>query len=92
MTIERCTLEDYVQILSNLTEFWGSERTRGLHHPMFVREFGDSAPGNAHSIAFHTSLGMSLIGQPNADGIPVVQDYAGPGEDRVVFDMSIEGI
>jgi hypothetical protein len=43
MTIERCTLEDYAQILVNLTEFWGSERTRGLHHRMFVREFGDSA-------------------------------------------------
>jgi GNAT superfamily N-acetyltransferase len=155
MIIERCTCEDYAHILSHLTEFWGSERTRALHHPMFVREFGDSAfvikdlvqvvaylfgfraqteqigyvhlvgvreghrrrglarrlyqhfiqsvgqcgcrrlkatttPGNADSIAFHASLGMSTTGELNADGIAVVRDYAGPGEDRVVFEMSID--
>ena len=40
---------------------------------------------NAVSIAFHKSLGMSLLGEPNEDGIPVVRDYSGPGEHRVVF-------
>jgi GNAT superfamily N-acetyltransferase len=46
-------------------------------------------PINRASIAFHRRLGMSLLGEPNADGIPVVKDYAGPGLDRVVFEMEI---
>jgi GNAT superfamily N-acetyltransferase len=44
---------------------------------------------NALSIAFHTALGMHLVGEANAAGIPVITDYSGPGEDRVVFRMAI---
>ncbi len=40
---------------------------------------------NKESISFHKNLGMDLLGEPNEDGIPVVKDYAGPGQDRVVF-------
>jgi ribosomal protein S18 acetylase RimI-like enzyme len=46
-------------------------------------------PSNAGSIAFHKSLGMTLLGEPNTDGIPVVPDYAGRGAARVVFRKSI---
>jgi GNAT superfamily N-acetyltransferase len=42
-------------------------------------------PGNLRSIAFHRSIGMDLLGEPNADGIPVVADYSGRGQARVVF-------
>ena len=48
-----------------------------------------TTPSNAGSIAFHKSLGMELLGEPNADGIPVVADYAGRGVPRVVFWKSI---
>lgn len=48
-----------------------------------------TTPGNAASIAFHKSLGMALVGTPNHEGVVVVQDYAGPGKDRVVFRMSL---
>jgi GNAT superfamily N-acetyltransferase len=44
-----------------------------------------TTPSNLGSIAFHKSLGMQLLGAPNADGIPVVPDYAGRGAPRVVF-------
>lgn len=44
---------------------------------------------NQRSISFHKSLGMNLLGEPNENGIPVVRNYAGPGEDRVVFLKSI---
>ena len=37
------------------------------------------------SIAFHKKIGMELTGNDIIDGIPVVYDYAGPGEHRVVF-------
>jgi predicted GNAT superfamily acetyltransferase len=44
-----------------------------------------TTPSNSGSIAFHKSLGMQLLGGPNADGIPTVPDYAGRGAPRVVF-------
>src|SRR5262245_26801932 len=55
-------------------------RTRGCTHVKAI-----TVPTNAGSIAFHRSLGMELRGEPNADGIPVVADYSGPGQARVVF-------
>ncbi len=72
-------------------------RRRGLaqrlfnHFAGFAREHGCThikaitTPSNAGSIAFHKSLGMELLGEPNADGVPVVADYAGRGASRVVF-------
>lgn len=47
-------------------------------------------PVNAGSIAFHRAIGMALQGEANRDGIPVVKDYSGPGEDRVVFLKSLQ--
>ena len=41
--IQRCTKHDFDYIVSHASEFWGSERTLGLHHPMFLYEFGDTA-------------------------------------------------
>jgi len=49
-----------------------------------------TTPGNAHSIAFHAALGMSTTGEANDEGIRVVKDYAGTGEDRVVFEMCLD--
>ena len=43
-----------------------------------------TSPNNKISIAFHQSLGMELLGEPNEDGIPVIRDYAGPGNNRVM--------
>ena len=48
-----------------------------------------TSPNNKISIAFHQSLGMELLGEPNEDGIPVMRDYAGPGNDRMVFRKDI---
>ncbi|MBN2240438.1 MAG: GNAT family N-acetyltransferase [Dehalococcoidales bacterium] len=40
---------------------------------------------NSGSIAFHRKMGMTLLGEPDENGVTVVKDYAGPGQDRVVF-------
>lgn len=158
MQIDRCTDDDYQEILRDLSAFWDhrADAVRPLHHPMFVHEFSTSAfvlrdafpdgetyllagylfgfisqsepvgyvhlaatrgayrrrglarrlyghfiefarsrhcrwlkaittPGNAGSIAFHKSLGMDLLGEPNEENVIVKRDYAGPGQDRVVF-------
>jgi GNAT superfamily N-acetyltransferase/predicted enzyme related to lactoylglutathione lyase len=39
----RCSKRDYDQIVSELPAFWGDDRMRALHHPMFLNEFGDGA-------------------------------------------------
>jgi len=65
------------------------------HFAEFARQRGCKSikaittPTNSGSIAFHKSLGMQLLGQSNADGVPVVRDYAGRGGPRVVFWKSI---
>jgi len=43
MELMLCTKDDFDQILREITDFWGDERTLFLHHPMFIHEFGDSA-------------------------------------------------
>src|SRR5690242_10958992 len=43
MIIENCTQSDFHEILTDISDFWGSDRTLGVHHPMFVHEFGDTA-------------------------------------------------
>jgi len=43
MEISLCTKADFDQILRDIADFWGDERTRAVHHPMFLYEFGNSA-------------------------------------------------
>jgi hypothetical protein len=44
-----------------------------------------TTPGDKECIAFHRAWGMELTGKPNREGIPVMEHYAGPGQDRVVL-------
>jgi GNAT superfamily N-acetyltransferase len=60
--------------------FVGFARQHGCTHIKAI-----TTPSNAGSIAFHKSLGMELLGEPNANRIPVVPNYAGRGVARVVF-------
>ena len=43
MEIIKCTKSDFDQILTEIKDFWDSDRTFYLHHPVFLYEFGDSA-------------------------------------------------
>jgi GNAT superfamily N-acetyltransferase len=150
MELLNCAKDDFDQIISNIEEFWGSDRTLHIHHPMLINEFGNTAfvfkeedmvcaylfgfysqtqpvayahliavrtnyrrlglgrklyehfikcarekdyskvkaitkPTNLESIAFHRSIGMKLTGNGIIEGVPVVLDYSGPGEHRVIF-------
>ncbi len=61
------------------------------HFEQFARSRGCTrlkaitSPVNGLSIDFHKSIGMLPSGEPDSRGLPVVKDYAGPGQDRVVF-------
>jgi predicted GNAT superfamily acetyltransferase len=51
-----------------------------------------TAPINKTSIAFHRSMGFTFeLSDTVIDGIPVAQDYDGPGSDRVLFRKTISG-
>ena len=43
MKIENCSQSDFHEILTDISQFWGSDRTLNTHHPMFIHEFGDTA-------------------------------------------------
>jgi RimJ/RimL family protein N-acetyltransferase len=154
MEIQHCSKADFDQILTDIADFWGSDRTLSVHHPMFIYEFGNTAfvikdkdkviaylfgffsqtdktayvhligvrlsyqgqglgrqlydnfttlakrqgcnklkaittAGNQTSVSFHKKIGMRLIGKRNENGIEVVKNYSGPGQDRVVFEKEI---
>jgi predicted GNAT superfamily acetyltransferase len=69
------------QLFSHFVQF---ARLHGCKHVKAI-----TTPSNLDSIAFHKSLGLQLLGEPNIDGIPMVPDYAGRGSPRVVFWKSI---
>jgi GNAT superfamily N-acetyltransferase len=41
--IAHCTMSDFSQIIEDICDFWGSDRTLSLHHPYLVHEFGNTA-------------------------------------------------
>lgn len=156
MKIETCTINDFNEIVRDISDFWGSDRTLHLHQPFLIYEFGNTAfviresgiviaylfgffsqtenlvyvhlmgvrekyqrqglgtllydhlidiarskgltkikaittPSNLKSIHFHKyKIGMNLKGDPNEAGIPVVKNYSGINNDRVVFEKGID--
>jgi hypothetical protein len=54
---------------------------------------GITTPGNAGSIAFHRRVGFQLVNGGAAVGdVPVVPDYAGPNQHRVVLLKRLEAL
>jgi len=148
---------EYNDIVRDIVDFWGSDRTLHVHHPYLIYEFGNTAfmikeqgeviaylfgfysqtesvayvhllgvrekhqrrglglllynhfiniakskgiakikaittATNAKSIAFHKNkVGMTLLGEPNEEGVNVVKDYSGIGRYTVVFEKRIDG-
>ena len=48
-----------------------------------------TSPTNVSSINFHKKIGMNLIGNKNSDGIEVIKNYSGNGQDRIIFLIDI---
>ena len=43
MEITLCTKADFDQIITDFVDFWGDERTKSLHNPIYLYEFGNTA-------------------------------------------------
>jgi GNAT superfamily N-acetyltransferase len=156
MKIDKCNKADFNEILKDISDFWGSDRTLHLHQPFLIYEFGNTAfvikengtviaylfgffsqtersayihllgvrekyqrqglgemlydhfidiarstgiqkikaittAPNSKSINFHTNkIGMKMLGEPNEQGLRVVRNYSGIGNDRVVFEKELD--
>jgi GNAT superfamily N-acetyltransferase len=43
MKIDKCTMLDFNEIIKDVADFWGSDRTLHLHQPFLIYEFGNTA-------------------------------------------------
>lgn len=43
MKIEYCTETDFSEIITDITDFWGSDRTLNLHQPFLIHELENTA-------------------------------------------------
>jgi len=41
--IENCSIQDFNEIISDISDFWGSDRTLHLHQSYLIHEFGNTA-------------------------------------------------
>jgi GNAT superfamily N-acetyltransferase len=49
-----------------------------------------TSPVNTDSVAFHTALGFNIEASSDTEnGYPVIKDYAGPGQSRVLFRLQL---
>ncbi|MDW3646601.1 MAG: GNAT family N-acetyltransferase [Bacteroidia bacterium] len=65
--IRTCTIRDLDQIKAEIEDFWGHTRTREMHHPIFVHQFGDTSAVIeekekilAYALGFYSQLGEEL--------------------------------
>jgi ribosomal protein S18 acetylase RimI-like enzyme len=83
-----------------------NHRRQGLGERLYQRFFDDVAgrgvrrvraitwPGNRASVNFHQAIGFRIVdgaGSQNLYGVTAFADYDYPGEDRVIFERSLEG-
>ncbi len=43
MIIENCTMKDFDEIIRDISDFWGNDRTLHLHQSFLICEFGNTA-------------------------------------------------
>ena len=91
--ITNCNQADFLQILTEIEDFWGSSRTLSYHHPMFVNEFGNTSfviKNNGNIIAYL----FGFISQTELTGyvhlIAVRQSYQNRGLGKQLYRHFIE--
>lgn len=89
MEILNCTKADFGQIVNDIVDFWDSDRTVGIHHPMFIYEFGNTAfviKDNERVIAYL----FGFFSQTEQAGyihlIGVRKSYQGKGLGRLLYE------
>jgi GNAT superfamily N-acetyltransferase len=89
MEILFCTKEDFDQIITDIVDFWGSERTLGVHHPMFIYEFGNTAfvmKDGERVVAYLFGFFSQTAPTGYIHLIGVRKDYQGKGLGKLLYD------
>jgi GNAT superfamily N-acetyltransferase len=89
MEILFCTKTDFDQILTDIVDFWGSDRTLGIHHPMFIYEFGNTAfviKDNERVIAYLFGFFSQTEQAGYVHLIGVRKSYQGKGLGKLLYD------
>ncbi len=93
MKIEKCTIKDFSEIISNISDFWGSDRTLHLHQPFLIYEFGDTAfviKDNGNVIAYLFGFFSQTQDLAYVHLIGVREKYQKQGLGKMLYENFIE--
>jgi ribosomal protein S18 acetylase RimI-like enzyme len=88
------TRDDFAQIISSLSDFWGQRDVGHLHHPTAIEEFGDSAlviqdqDGRVAAYLFGMIVAHKRVGYVHV--VAVRHDYRGRGLGRKLYEALTE--
>lgn len=93
MIIENCTMKDFDEIIRDISDFWGSERTLHLHQSYLVHEFGNTAfviKENTKVIAYLFGFFSQKESVAYVHLIGVREKYQKLGLGKILYDHFIE--
>lgn len=93
MIIENCTIKDFDEIIRDISDFWGSDRTLHLHQSFLIHEFGNTAfvikdDGKVIAYLFGFFSQMESIAYVHLIGVR--ERYQKQGFGKMLYDNFIE--
>jgi RimJ/RimL family protein N-acetyltransferase len=93
MKIEKCTIKDFNEIISNISDFWGNDRTLHLHQSFLIHEFGNTAfiikdKGNVIAYLFGFFSQTQSLAYVHLIGVR--EKYQNHGLGKMLYDNFIE--
>ena len=93
MKIEKCTINDFNEIICNISDFWGSDRTLHLHQSFLIHEFGNTAfiiKDNGKVIAYLFGFFSQTQSLAYVHLIGVREKYQKQGLGKMLYENFIE--
>jgi GNAT superfamily N-acetyltransferase len=93
MKIEKCTKDDFNEIIRDISDFWGSDRTLHLHQPFLIYEFGNTAfviRDKGIVVAYLFGFFSQTKNQAYIHLIGVREKYLRRGLGKLLYDKFIE--
>ena len=90
--IERCTIDDFNEIVRDISDFWGSDRTLHLHQSYLIHEFGDTSfviRENGRAIAYLFGFYSQVQSTAYVHLIGVREKYQKQGLGKLLYDNFI---
>lgn len=91
--IEYCSMQDFNEIISDISDFWGSDRTLHLHQSYLIHEFGNTAfviKDNGTVIAYLFGFFSQMESLAYVHLIGVREKYQKQGLGKMLYEKFIE--